>query len=84
MGFVYALLLDKIQGSEAVWNFSKFLMIIRCLSILALYVGGTETCSELVQLAHTIRKKLIPASLLVRVVLQHAIKLLMRQPESLS
>lgn len=46
-GFIYALLQTKARDFEEAgsWSYSKTLLVVRCLSILASYVQGGETCS---------------------------------------
>lgn len=84
MGFVYALLQLKGPNSQSPdsWSFSRGLLVVRCLSLLASYVQETRTCSRLATIAQSVRGK-VRSSILVRAMLEHVIKLLSGTPEYL-
>lgn len=85
-GFIYALLQTKARDFEEAgsWSYSKTLLVVRCLSILASYVQGGEICLQLVRIARSIRNKISSTLILIQVMLENAIKLLTNCPESLT
>lgn len=89
MGFVYALMQDKEREFGGTWSFSRSLLIVRCLSVLASHVQEADICSKLVRFAENIHSKISPSSpssplVLVQALLEHALKLFKGLPELLA